>query len=274
MQSTNFNESRWMQVAVYDNNENEAYISPTTTRIPYLVTGHHVFNLTCLPLKEAGVDRIALAETGITDTEQLHNVYNEIGQVEMRFKEDESIDKPDVSTVYIGDRFYMYLKYMGDTKDYVIVPQTCTAYQGTFRSDYAQFMDLWTQNGTKRNDCTTEDARKYKVMTNFRRLSSIIVHAELHGFRFNANGNSGFDDVTISCTVKICTSATGNCTDNCQIMQSRTKRETDTITSIRQKRSTGRIRSQTVSQTIRVGQTEFKSNDGGNVQTLKADVFK
>lgn len=48
-----------------------------------------------------------------SDIEQLHNVYNEIGQVEMRFKEGESLDKPDLSQVYIGDRFYLYLKYMG-----------------------------------------------------------------------------------------------------------------------------------------------------------------
>lgn len=48
-----------------------------------------------------------------SDIEQLHNVYNEIGQVEMRFKEGEGVDEPDLSQVYIGDRFYLYLKYMG-----------------------------------------------------------------------------------------------------------------------------------------------------------------
>lgn len=98
-----FQEVRWIQVAVYDKNEGETLptttltttttntanndtttssdtttstpttassdtntSTPTTRTSPQLITGHHIFNLTCLPLKEEGVDRIALAETGIT----------------------------------------------------------------------------------------------------------------------------------------------------------------------------------------------------------------
>ncbi|CAC5358436.1 unnamed protein product [Mytilus coruscus] len=51
--------------------------SPTTapaTTPPLISGGHHIFEITCLPLETEGVERIALAETGITDIEQLHNV--------------------------------------------------------------------------------------------------------------------------------------------------------------------------------------------------------
>lgn len=51
----------------------------------------------------------------------LPNVFNSIGTVEMRFKSEEAStdnnkdinDLPDISTVYLGDKFYMYLKYIG-----------------------------------------------------------------------------------------------------------------------------------------------------------------
>lgn len=49
----------------------------------------------------------------------LPNVFNSIGTVEMRFKSEEATTKinledlPDISTVYLGDKFYMYLKYIG-----------------------------------------------------------------------------------------------------------------------------------------------------------------
>lgn len=50
-------------------------------------------------------------------------------------------------------------------------------------------------------------------MENFKRDISTIVHAELHGFRFNQDSNGGVDDVTISCIVKICTGSSDECAD-------------------------------------------------------------
>lgn len=52
----------------------------------------------------------------------LPQVFNSIGTVEMRFKSEEASKKnnknledlPDISTVYLGDKFYMYLKYIGE----------------------------------------------------------------------------------------------------------------------------------------------------------------
>ncbi|CAC5358427.1 unnamed protein product [Mytilus coruscus] len=183
----------------------------------------------------------------------------------MRFKEGESLNKPDLSEVYIGDRFYMYLKYMGETDDYIIVPQTCTAYKGTFRTNIGEKLELWKQSTTNGGDCRTTDAKQYKVMENFKRLSKTIVHAELHGFRFSSELTGEFDDVTISCTVKVCTSEGGKCEDNCKINGNRRRRGIDKTADnmYKAKRSTGRIRSQTVFQTIKVGKRGFKSNNGG-----------
>lgn len=61
-------------------------------------------------------------------------------------------------------------------------------------------------------DCVTKDARAYNVMNNFKRINSTIVHAELFGFRFSPSLGGDASDVTISCSVKICTSASGPCT--------------------------------------------------------------
>lgn len=71
-----------MKIAVYDQNEEEKppttpskpttplppNTTPTTLRptSPLISGGHHIFEITCLPLEKEGVERIALAETGIT----------------------------------------------------------------------------------------------------------------------------------------------------------------------------------------------------------------
>lgn len=41
------------------------------------------------------------------------NVYNEVADVDMRFKEADYVNSPDISEIYIGDMFFMYIKYMG-----------------------------------------------------------------------------------------------------------------------------------------------------------------
>lgn len=264
LSTQNFDSDRTMQIAVYDKNEGEKMPpSPTpvnatpltsaTTPTPLVSGGHHIFEITCLALEKEGVERIALAETGITDIQQLHNVYNEVDQVEMRFKEGENLDKPDLSEVYIGDRFFMYLKYMGDTRQYIIMPQSCTAYKGTYRNEVnADKMELWAYNDNS-TDCLTNNAKTYHVMENFRRFSSTVVHAELLGFRFSSTLDGSSSDVTISCTVKICTSATGPCKSSCGILQD----------SKRRKRETGTIRTHTVSKTLQVRNKKFDSNDAG-----------
>jgi hypothetical protein len=49
----------------------------------------------------------------------LQKVHNSVDNVEMRFKAEEGTTEgmmdqiPDISSLYLGDKFYMYLRYMG-----------------------------------------------------------------------------------------------------------------------------------------------------------------
>jgi hypothetical protein len=56
-------------VSVFDKNEGEPQTTTkptTTTQTPHIINGgRHVFKLTCLPIPEGGVQRYALAETGV-----------------------------------------------------------------------------------------------------------------------------------------------------------------------------------------------------------------
>ena len=56
-------------MSVFDKNENEsqATTKPTTIdkKTNIINGGGHVFKLTCLPIPEGGVQRYALAETGV-----------------------------------------------------------------------------------------------------------------------------------------------------------------------------------------------------------------
>lgn len=47
------------------------------------------------------------------DTETIFSKENEVGQVDMRFKAEDDITLPDISEVYIGDKFYIFLQYKG-----------------------------------------------------------------------------------------------------------------------------------------------------------------
>ena len=48
-----------------------------------------------------------------SDLDVMGNVYNEVADVDMRFKEADYVNSPDISEIYIGDMFFMYIKYMG-----------------------------------------------------------------------------------------------------------------------------------------------------------------
>ena len=58
-------------MSVFDKNEGEPQTTTTlkptaTTHTPNIIIGgRHVFKLTCLPIPEGGVQRYALAETGV-----------------------------------------------------------------------------------------------------------------------------------------------------------------------------------------------------------------
>ena len=56
-------------MSVFDKNEDEpqSTTKPTTTtqKPNIIIGGQHIFKLTCLPIPDGGVQRYALAETGV-----------------------------------------------------------------------------------------------------------------------------------------------------------------------------------------------------------------
>ncbi|VDI11710.1 Hypothetical predicted protein, partial [Mytilus galloprovincialis] len=167
---------------------------------------YHYFSLQCNAIPKGVVDHV-IGHVGVKNVAPLPNVFNSIGTVEMRFKSEEASkdnkkdinDLPDISTVYLGDKFYMYLKYIGQ-QDYSIFPQHCTAYGDGERAvvekdTRKQKVDLWNYN-----DCVSELSKSLHLMHAFKNLTDRIVYAEMFGFHFNIDA-----DITIECDVKICT---------------------------------------------------------------------
>ena len=50
-------------MSVFDKNEGEVEAAPQNSNI--IIGGRHVFKLTCLPIPKGGIERYALAETGV-----------------------------------------------------------------------------------------------------------------------------------------------------------------------------------------------------------------
>ena len=56
----------------------------------------------------------------------LQTVHNSVENVEMRFKAEERTTEemmdqiPDISSLYLGDKFYMYLRYMGQQGMHIV----------------------------------------------------------------------------------------------------------------------------------------------------------
>ena len=56
----------------------------------------------------------------------LQTVHNSVENVEMRFKAEERTTTgmmeqiPDISSLYLGDKFYMYLRYMGKQSMHIV----------------------------------------------------------------------------------------------------------------------------------------------------------
>ncbi|CAG2188292.1 unnamed protein product [Mytilus edulis] len=117
----------------------------------------------------------------------------------MRFKADNNIDLPDISEVYIGDEFYMFLQYKGES-NYLIEPQNCTAFSGNdiFNSGVSQ-VTLWKIDGEKANHCVSKEAKNLNLLgsNGFTYIDEKTVRTRLNGFRFNTN----VKDITIFCRV-------------------------------------------------------------------------
>ncbi|XP_071172110.1 uncharacterized protein [Mytilus edulis] len=105
---------------------------------------------------------------------------------------------PDISTVYLGDMFFMFLKYTGQ-QDYKIVPQSCAAYDGgiAVTNSAKPNVSLWSYDS-----CVSEIARKYHLMHGFEKINDKIIFAELFGFHFVDDA-----DISVECEVMICNKA-------------------------------------------------------------------
>ncbi|XP_061187822.1 uncharacterized protein LOC133195867 [Saccostrea echinata] len=177
--------------------------TPTTTIAPNIVGGHggHQFVITCKDIPGTGIIRTVAHVFQEKIYNKLPDNYKEVASVEMRFKAVNDTAAPDISTVYIGDEFYMFIKYMGK-ESYNVIPEKCSAFgetwipKGPATKPADKSVDLWNiqKAGNGKDKC----AEQKELLEIFGRYNETLIYAKMYGFRF-AEGNY----VTITCEVKI-----------------------------------------------------------------------
>ncbi|XP_056009604.1 uncharacterized protein LOC125681625 [Ostrea edulis] len=160
--------------------------------------GSHKFTIICKDIPNGGVNKTVAHVFQETNSKQLPENFKEVGDVEMRFKAVDNKNAPDISSIYVGDEFYMFLTYMGDI-DYSLVPQKCEAIKGTMvPKDYTvkteNSVDLWKYDKAKQNCIHHEE-----LLAGFDKQASNCkqVVAKMYGFRFSGDKNY----ITITCDV-------------------------------------------------------------------------
>ncbi|VDI08107.1 Hypothetical predicted protein, partial [Mytilus galloprovincialis] len=157
----------------------------------------HTITVHCTPLPGSGIQVYVVHGVGLA-TLKPKNIPTEIKEVEMRLKSEkydsyEDVTKlPDVSTVYIGDKFYMYLVYLGKDQ-YSVIPTDCKAFDGAYASEPSasvKNVNLYT------NSCLAQSAKDYRVMHPFSVMKNDtrILSAEVYGFMFNTD-----NEITFGC---------------------------------------------------------------------------
>ncbi|XP_062597124.1 uncharacterized protein LOC134258591 [Saccostrea cucullata] len=123
----------------------------TTTEAVEIIGGHkeHKFVIKCLNIPSSGVNK-TVAHVFQGGPHKLPENQKEVFPVEMHFKATKNIDAPDISEIYIGDEFFMFLKYTG-ASHYAVIPKSCTAYAGTVvpvdeKLDSKKRVNLWDEN--------------------------------------------------------------------------------------------------------------------------------
>lgn len=189
---------RTFTVKVKDENLKEKAATPSPKQSN--ITGgleSHTFVLTCTAIST--VNRTVLRQFHLQDKETILPKQNEIGQVDMRFKADDNIKLPDISEVYIGDKFYMFLQYKG-VSDYIIEPQMCTAFEGNDIYDPLKRKEaLWDITGKASQKCVAKTAKALGLLGTggFKYENKSTVRTRMNGFRFN----NAETDITIFCRV-------------------------------------------------------------------------
>ncbi|XP_062611004.1 uncharacterized protein LOC134272853 [Saccostrea cucullata] len=192
-------------ISVYDNMLDGVYqipLTPHPTVAHDVVGGHtgHQFVITCKDIPNQGISKTVAHVFQGRVYNQLPDNYKEVSPVEMRFKAVNDLSAPDISSVYIGDEFYMFIKYMG-VQNYSVIPETCTAFGETWiskglKTNQTNSVELW--NIQKYNDQSC--AKHKELLEGFYTYNKTLIYTKMFGFRF-AGKDKGF--VTIACHVKI-----------------------------------------------------------------------
>lgn len=170
--------------------------SPNSTSAPKQFTGGHGthrFSVTCKSIPQQGINKTVVHVFQGSEFNVLPENNIEVDGVEMRFKAKNDVHFPDINTIYVGDVFFMFLKYKG-TKDYSLIPKKCSAYSGTSLDPNSQTqtkVELWNRDGT---DCTPND----ELLQDFKNVTSKLIYAKMFGFRFS---DSAY--ITIECEIGI-----------------------------------------------------------------------
>nr|XP_034316826.1 uncharacterized protein LOC105344245 isoform X2 [Crassostrea gigas] len=130
----------------------------------------------------------AFKTNGANDYMVLPSVQREVAGVEIYFREGPSLSSAPVFNVYLGDVFYMFIRYTGSY--HVIKPVECKAYAGVVIDKNVTSMVLW--NSVR---CSTASG----ILEDFKNETDTLLSATLYGFQFHQSPY-----VTIECTVRIC----------------------------------------------------------------------
>ncbi|VDI81817.1 Hypothetical predicted protein [Mytilus galloprovincialis] len=196
LSSDNFTDIRSVTFTIHDSTF-DGKSSLTPHPVDGIKGGQNLHRITvnCKPLPKSGMNVYVVHGVGLATPEP--NIPTEIKKVEMRLKSEkydsfkDVTQLPDVSTVYIGDKFYMYLVYLGKDQ-YRVIPTDCKAFEGAYASEPSSSvkkLDLYNTS------CLTQNAIDYRVMQPFHFLKvneTRIVSAEMYGFMFNLDNEITF----------------------------------------------------------------------------------
>lgn len=144
----------------------------------------------------------------LIDTDEMKDGTFEVGNVKMTFHKNSQAKSEELSHIYTGDEFYMFLKYSGTT-EYVVMPKNCSAISGN-NVDLSNLwyskkkIELWTYKS-----CLSAESRNQAVMEEFSfDKDTRITKAKMYGFHFTEN-----QDISIICDVTVCATFSGGCNE-------------------------------------------------------------
>lgn len=136
----------------------------------------------------------------LTDIEEKNGKQFEVGMVKMTFRKTSDITSEELSRIYTGDEFFMFLKYTGSEKNnYKVMPHICIAVKGynvdvsTISGSRTANVQLWNHD-----KCRSTTAKKQEIMDKFEFIDN-YARVKMYGFHF-----SGSNFISIVCHVHVC----------------------------------------------------------------------